>query len=87
MFQLLKNVVERNGGQSATANRLRSLRPESKIRQGHVRNWIYRDERLPPEWILPLCEVDAWQVTPHELRPDIYPHPHDGLPVEMREAA
>ncbi|MCV5295753.1 hypothetical protein OFC42_28600, partial [Escherichia coli] len=21
-----------------------------------------------------------WSVTPHELRPDIYPNPNDGLP-------
>ncbi|ACI38640.1 hypothetical protein ECEC1846_1140 [Escherichia coli EC1846] len=22
-----------------------------------------------------------WEVTPHEIRPDIYPNPTDGLPV------
>ncbi|MBL2607392.1 Cro/Cl family transcriptional regulator, partial [Klebsiella pneumoniae] len=23
-----------------------------------------------------------WQVTPHELRPDLYPNPTDGLPKD-----
>ena len=27
------------------------------------------------------------QVTSHELRPDIYPNPSDGLPDELREEA
>lgn len=28
-----------------------------------------------------------WQVTPHQLRPDLYPHPQDGLPDHLREVA
>ncbi|ADE90807.1 hypothetical protein AC03_5290 [Escherichia coli 3-073-06_S3_C1] len=25
-----------------------------------------------------------WEVTPHEIRPDIYPNPTDGLPVGFK---
>ncbi len=37
--------------------------------------------------VLATCEATNWQVTPHELRPDLYPHPHDGLPSHLREVA
>jgi len=39
-------------------------------------------EKLPPEKVLMLCAKSEWQVTPHELRPDIYPNPTDGLPAD-----
>jgi len=32
------------------------------------------------------CARD-WEVTPHELRPDIYPNPTDGLPADKPGAA
>ncbi|EFI6576895.1 helix-turn-helix domain-containing protein, partial [Escherichia coli] len=35
---------------------------------------------VPSERVLQLCELGNWSVTPHELRPDIYPNPNDGLP-------
>ncbi|EFC0456606.1 helix-turn-helix domain-containing protein, partial [Escherichia coli] len=36
--------------------------------------------QVPSERVLQLCELGNWSVTPHELRPDIYPNPNDGLP-------
>lgn len=33
---------------------------------------------------LRIARHSAWMVTPHDLRPDIYPNPTDGLPPEMR---
>ncbi|MBL1626970.1 Cro/Cl family transcriptional regulator, partial [Klebsiella pneumoniae] len=32
--------------------------------------------------VLNACRVLDWQVTPHELRPDLYPNPTDGLPKD-----
>jgi hypothetical protein len=29
---------------------------------------------------LPLCRILNWRVTPHEIDPDAYPNPTDGLP-------
>lgn len=39
---------------------------------------------VPAEHVLAVCAEFAWVVTPHDLRPDIYPHPDDGLPPERR---
>lgn len=30
--------------------------------------------------VLNACRALDWQVIPHELRPDLYPNPTDGLP-------
>lgn len=54
-------------------------------RQQVVGHWL-RDG-VPAKHVLALCGDVAFQVTPHELRPDIYPHPEDGLPVERRAKA
>ncbi|WP_083260243.1 YdaS family helix-turn-helix protein [Marinobacter sp. X15-166B] len=37
---------------------------------------------IPPTRALAICEATNWKVTPHELRPDIYPNPSDGLPTD-----
>lgn len=46
-------------------------------------NW----QRVPPEHVLKLAELTGWRCTPNQIRPDLYPHPHDGLPEHLREAA
>ncbi|EMG6375416.1 helix-turn-helix domain-containing protein [Salmonella enterica subsp. diarizonae serovar 11:k:z53] len=46
-----------------------------------VANWVINNQ-VPSERVLQLCELVKWSVTPHELRPDIYPNPSDGLPDE-----
>lgn len=46
-----------------------------------VGKWLLKGS-VPPERVLPLCALLNWSVTPHELRPDIYPNPNDYLPVE-----
>lgn len=42
-------------------------------------NWIVKNQ-VPSERVIELCRGGAWTVTPHELRPDIYLNPTDGLP-------
>lgn len=44
-----------------------------------VANWIDKN-RVPSERVIQLCEFGEWCITPHELRPDIYPNQADGLP-------
>ncbi|MGD3057196.1 hypothetical protein ACP81J_26090, partial [Escherichia coli] len=39
---------------------------------------------VPPKQVIPLCQLMKWEVTPHEIRPDIYPNPTDGLPVRCK---
>ena len=44
-----------------------------------VANWITKN-RVPSERVIQLCKWGQWSVTPHQLRPDIYPNTNDGLP-------
>jgi DNA-binding transcriptional regulator YdaS (Cro superfamily) len=50
-----------------------------------VSNW--RERGIPNDQVVFFCRAVDWKVTPHELRPDIYPNPTDGLPVDRQEAA
>ncbi|CAM8131835.1 helix-turn-helix domain-containing protein [Escherichia coli] len=43
--------------------------------------WQWFSFGVPPKQVIPLCQLMKWEVTPHEIRPDIYPNPTDGLPV------
>jgi DNA-binding transcriptional regulator YdaS (Cro superfamily) len=47
----------------------------------------WHDAGVPSERVLRLAEATKFEVKPHELRPDLYPHPDDGLPPDMRGAA
>lgn len=40
---------------------------------------------IPAERVIAIAEAADYAVTPHQLRPDIYPDPLDGLPPELRE--
>lgn len=71
----LKQAVSIAGGQSALAKLC-------GVRQPHIWNWLNRDNRVPAENVLAVCKAVSWKVTPHELRPDIYPNPSDGLPCD-----
>jgi uncharacterized membrane protein YkvA (DUF1232 family) len=55
------------------------------IKQGHVWNWLnVTIDGIPEKHVIDACAAVGYQVTPHQLRPDIYRHPDDGLPDEMR---
>ncbi|CAG0966536.1 hypothetical protein MTYP_01023 [Methylophilaceae bacterium] len=45
----------------------------------------YLKTQVPAEQVVPICKFSEYKVTPHELRPDLYPHPDDGLPASMRK--
>lgn len=51
-------------------------------RQQSVGYWL--KEGLPGEHVLRISADIGYAVTPHQLRPDLYPHPEDGLPPELR---
>lgn len=69
-------AIEHLGGPSAVA-RLRALRSPWSVSK-----WI-RDG-LPSEHVLWLARETGWRWSPHQLAPDLYPHPDDGLPEERR---
>ena len=37
-------------------------------------------DTVPHNRVLEVCEYLGWKVTPHEVRPDLYPNPTDALP-------
>lgn len=39
---------------------------------------------VPGERVLKMAEATDYEVTPHELRPDLYPNPDDGVPMSRR---
>lgn len=39
---------------------------------------------VPDGKVLLFAQLAGWVSTPHQLRPDLYPHPDDGLPLDMR---
>lgn len=46
-----------------------------------VSHWKNRDHGIvPPNYIFSIFNLTG--VTPHELRPDLYPNPTDGLPQQ-----
>jgi DNA-binding transcriptional regulator YdaS (Cro superfamily) len=45
-----------------------------------VRKWL-RDG-IPAERVIFICEKTGWKVTPHMLRPDLYPNVDDALPAK-----
>lgn len=77
MNQALARAVGIAGSQSALARIV-------GVRQMHVWNWLNRGtKRVPGEYVIPIARATGWRVTPHELRPDLYPNAGDGVPVDV----
>lgn len=85
--ETLLKAVELAGGQVHLARAVRGVLPGSKISQPHVSGWLNEAKIVvpPAEYVLPIAQALNWQITPHELRPDLYPNPTDALP-EQRAA-
>ena len=78
----LQKAVDLAGGQAQLARGIRSRMPDSKIGQVHVWGWIntVKIEVPPAEAVLAIADFLEYRITPHELRPDLYPNPCDALP-------
>jgi len=44
-----------------------------------VNQWFAKSV-IPARFVLKLCEFVGWAITPHEVRPDLYPSKLDGMP-------
>lgn len=53
------------------------------VSQAMVSKWVQGDP-VASEKVLKLAKVSEYKLTPHAIRPDLYPHPNDGLPSELR---
>lgn len=88
----LLRAVECAGSQTALARGIRERLPGSKIAQAHISGWLntVKFEVPPAEVVLAIAAHLDYLLTPHDLRPDLYPNPTDGLPAGcegMKEAA
>lgn len=68
----INKAIEIVGGRRALADRL-------DVKYQAVQQW---EKSVPPERVIPIAEATNWTITPHQLRPDLYPNPTDGLPQE-----
>jgi DNA-binding transcriptional regulator YdaS (Cro superfamily) len=73
-------AIELLGGPAEAARRL-AVERGVKIGAWAVSKW--RTSMTPADWVLWLARLTSWVVTPHELRPDLYPHPDDGMPKPL----
>jgi DNA-binding transcriptional regulator YdaS (Cro superfamily) len=69
----LEKAIEIVGSQTALAS-------ACGVKQAYIWNWINRDKRVPAEYVIPACRATGFEVTPHQMRPDIYPNKTDGMP-------
>ena len=86
-METLKRAIELAGGQGALAAKVNALlQGGERIGSTAIANWIQRGQ-VPADRVIPVARAVDHQVTPHDLRPDLYPHPSDGLPEELKERA
>lgn len=72
------NALDKAIATAGSATKLAELLSTSAMNVSHWRN---RNGGLVPQArVLPIFHVTG--VTPHELRPDLYPNPTDGLPKQ-----
>ena len=83
--QALQTAVDLAGSQVNLARGIRERIPGSKIGQVHVWGWLnqVKTEVPPADVVLPIAEFLDYRMTPHDLRPDLYPNPTDALPAHV----
>lgn len=88
--ETLQKAVDLAGGQAHLARGIRDRIVGSKIGQVHVWGWLnsVKFEVPPAEVVLAIADFLEYRVTPHDLRPDLYPNPSDAMPsIEKEKAA
>lgn len=85
--QSLLKAVELAGSQVNLARGIRERIPGSKIGQVHVWGWLnqVKIEVPPADVVLPIAAFLDYRMTPHDLRPDLYPNPTDAVPGHIAE--
>lgn len=84
-MEALTKAIGLAGGQKKLATVLSEHLPGGEgIGSTAIANWLQRGQ-VPADKVISVSRAVGFQVTPHELRPDLYPLPDDGLPLEIRE--
>ena len=76
---LIEWMLTTGTSQKALAERL-------QITEGAISHWVTGRKTMAAERVLDVAAITDFRVTPHELRPDLYPNVTDGLPVERQAA-
>ncbi|OGT01860.1 MAG: hypothetical protein A2143_02250 [Gallionellales bacterium RBG_16_57_15] len=78
----IRAAVDLCGNQPNLVRRIMAKHPHLKIMPSYLFAWMKanRADRPPAEYVLPIAEAVDWQITPHQLRTDLYPHQCDGMP-------
>lgn len=74
----IETAIEIAGSQSELARRL-------GITLQRLSNW--RSRGIPFDQVIRVAQAVDFQVTPHQLNPDLYPNPTDGVPPDQQSAA
>ncbi|SPP30974.1 hypothetical protein ARAF_0076 [Arsenophonus endosymbiont of Aleurodicus floccissimus] len=45
---------------------------------------VWFKNHVPAECVFSMAKALEWEVTPHELRPDLYLNPIDGIPADKQ---
>jgi DNA-binding transcriptional regulator YdaS (Cro superfamily) len=81
-FQKLVDYLERAG----LSQREFGAKLVPPVTQSAVAQWV-QGEPVKAERVLEAAAATEWNVTPNDWRPDLYPHPDDGLPREGSQLA
>ena len=46
----------------------------------------FESSRVPAERVIDVAILTGWRVTPHQIRPDLYPLPSDALVLDAKRA-
>ncbi len=74
----LETAIDHAGSQQKLAEQV-------GVTQQAISKWL-RDG-ISADFVIPVARAVDFAVTPHDLDPELYPHPEDGLPLELREQA
>lgn len=74
-----EQACEIAGGVTVLAERMSAV--SGKVyAQSRLSNW--KKTGVPGECVIDVARAVSYLVAPHDLRPDIYPNPCDGLPLD-----
>ena len=55
------------------------------LKLGKSRGAVSQWDTVPDAEVLNVSSLTGWRVTPHTIRPDLYPNPTDALPAEIAD--
>ena len=73
-MSVLQNYLEKSG---VSREHLAKL---AGVSESLVAHWCNGIRPVTPEQAIKVAKITLWQVTPHQMRPDIWPNPTDALP-------